>query len=61
VDSPFVLVYSPADEDDDEVVSGVANLKELAPETAVVVFGPSTKSGSLARAVLRAGARGFVQ
>lgn len=61
MDAPSVLVYSPADEDDDDVVSGVGNLEELAPETAVAVFGPSTKSGSLAHAVLPAGARGFVQ
>jgi len=61
VDAPSVVVYSPADEDDDDVVSGVGNLEELAPEVAVVVFGPSAEPGSLARAVLRAGARGFVR
>lgn len=55
--APSVVVFSP--EGEDELTSGVHDLKEPAPEAAIVVFGASADL-SLARAALRAGADGFL-
>ncbi len=55
--APSVIVYSPQDED--ELASGMQDLKERGPEAAIVVFGASANL-SLARAALRAGADGFL-
>lgn len=55
--APSVVVFSP--EGENELTSGVQDLKEPAPEAAIVVFGASADL-SLARAALRAGADGFL-
>lgn len=55
--APSVVVYSPAGEN--ELASEVGELKKLAPEAAIAVFGTSADL-SLARAALKAGANGFV-
>lgn len=55
---PSVVVYSPAGKDEN-VASEVQELKELAPEAAIVVFGTSADL-SLARAAVQAGASGFL-
>jgi DNA-binding NarL/FixJ family response regulator len=55
--APSVVVYFPQGEDD--LNSGVQELKELNPQAVVVVFGNSADL-SLARAALRAGADGFL-
>ena len=55
--APSVVVFSP--EGENELTSGVQDLKGPAPEAAIVVFGASADL-SLARAALRAGADGFL-
>jgi DNA-binding NarL/FixJ family response regulator len=55
--APSVVVFSP--EGENELTSGVQDLKEPAPDAAIVVFGASADL-SLARAALRAGADGFL-
>jgi DNA-binding NarL/FixJ family response regulator len=55
--APSVVVCVP--KDDEELASGVQKLKQLAPEAAVVVFGPSADL-SLARAAVLAEAEGFL-
>jgi DNA-binding NarL/FixJ family response regulator len=54
--APSVVVYSPKDE---ELASGVQELKELNPQAAIVVFGASADL-SLARAAVQAEADGFL-
>lgn len=56
--APSVVVYPP-EEGEDGLASGVQELKELAPEAAIVVFGASADL-SLARAAVRSGADGFL-
>jgi DNA-binding NarL/FixJ family response regulator len=55
--APSVVVYSPKDEE--ELASGVQELKESNPQAAVVVFGASADL-SLARAAVGAEADGFL-
>jgi DNA-binding NarL/FixJ family response regulator len=56
--APSVVVYPP-DEGEDGLASGVQELKELASDAAIVVFGASADL-SLARAAVRAEADGFL-
>src|SRR5215211_3583739 len=56
--APSVAVYSPEGADDD-LAARMQELKELAPDAAIVVFDASADL-SLARAALRAGADGFL-
>jgi DNA-binding NarL/FixJ family response regulator len=56
--APSVVVY-PLDGVEDGLAVRVRELKELAPEAAVVIFGASADL-SLARAALLAGAKGFL-
>ena len=57
---PSVVVYAPTSQDDESnVTSEVQELKMVAPDAAVVVFGASADL-SLARTVLTAGADGFL-
>jgi len=52
-----VVVFCPSEED--EVASGMRNLRTLAPDAPILVFGPGDDP-RFAWAALRAGARGFV-
>jgi DNA-binding NarL/FixJ family response regulator len=54
---PSVVVYPPTD--DENIAPAVKEIKELAPDAAIVVFGASAKL-PLARAAVRAGADGFL-
>ena len=54
-----VVVCCPESPDPDGVASEVGSVRETTPAAAVVVLGPSPDA-ALARAALRAGARGFV-
>ncbi len=54
---PSVVIYSP--KVDEELASGVQELKELNPQAAIVVFGASADL-SLARAAIQAEADGFL-
>jgi DNA-binding NarL/FixJ family response regulator len=56
--APSVVVYSPP-AGENKVASEVAELKMLAPEATIAVFGISADV-SLARAALKAGANGFI-
>lgn len=56
--APTVVVYVP-EGGDENVASEVRGLKNMAPDAAVVVFGPSADL-LLARAALQAGADGFL-
>jgi DNA-binding NarL/FixJ family response regulator len=58
--APSVVVYAPTSQDDESnVTSEVQELKMVAPDAAVVVFGASADL-SLARAAVLAGADGFL-
>ncbi len=56
--APCVVVYS-LDGGEDDLTSGVRELKELAPDAAIVIFGASADL-SLARAAVLAEAEGFL-
>ena len=56
--APSVIVYCIEGEEDD-LTLGVRELKELAPDAPIVIFGPSADL-SLARAAVLAGAVGFL-
>jgi DNA-binding NarL/FixJ family response regulator len=57
--APSVVVYCAQEDDEEELASGVREVKQLAPEAAVVVFGTSADL-SLARAAVLVGAQGFL-
>jgi DNA-binding NarL/FixJ family response regulator len=60
-ESPSVVIYSPDNEDLGEgVAQEVKSLRALVPKACIMILGFSSSNLPLARAALRAGARGFL-